>query len=107
MAKVFLQIIVFIILSSYILISQNSKTTGTYYFNNNEVEIRITITGNFWRGVTKIKDVWGDGSVSYERGLIKNNNLYDESGYAQIGYCNGKSIVTTIGNGSRVTLYKK
>ena len=77
---------------------------GTYYYSNTGegLECEISIYGDSWSGTTSM---WGN--VDYQNGIVKGNTLYDESGYARIGSANGKSLNTTIGNGSSITLRKR
>ena len=99
-------LLVFFVANS--LFSQNSKINGTYVYRSSEIDLQITIRGEQWSGITKLKDIYGENAdVDYQRGFVKGNTLYDESGYFQIGRVSGKSLSTNIGNGTSVTLYKK
>ncbi len=77
---------------------------GTYsYSNKNEgLECEISIYGDSWSGVTSM---WGN--VEYQNGIMNKNSLYDESGYVRIGSANGRTLHTTFGSGTSITLHKQ
>jgi hypothetical protein len=93
--------------SSVETISENIN--GTYYLENNSVSLEITVSGNTWVGKTLIKTGFGDAydseNAEYQNGIMKENNLYDDSGYVKIGYVHGSSLTTTV-SGQSVTLSK-
>lgn len=74
---------------------------GTYVYNEENFEARITISGSSWSGVTTLY-----GETQYDYGVVSGNSIYDESGLVEIGYITGAGLVTTIGS-SRVTLSKR
>ncbi|MCF8307413.1 MAG: hypothetical protein K9I68_00235 [Bacteroidales bacterium] len=74
---------------------------GTYTYSGNTAELVITINGDSWQGKTTIA-----GNTEYQKGIVKGEDLYNETGSVKIGYVNGESLTTSIG-GQRVTLHKK
>lgn len=93
--------------SSVESISENIN--GTYYLDSNSASLEITVSGNTWVGKTLIKTGFGDAydseNAEYQNGIMKENDLYDDSGYVKIGYVHGGSLTTTI-SGQSVTLSK-
>ena len=86
--------------------SSSKSVNGTYTNGGSS----ITISGNSWRGKVVIETGFGaaydEQNAQYSYGVVKGEDLYDESGYLKIGYISGNSISTTIG-GQRITLRKK
>ena len=74
---------------------------GTYSYEETGFFTSITVRGSSWTGKTTLY-----GSSEYESGLMQGKDLYDSSGYAKIGYVNGKTIYTSMG-GKSVHLSKK
>ena len=75
------------------------KTTsknGTYSKETRDGKLSITISGNSWRGKTIIKTGFGDAydnqNATYDRGLVRGSDLYDESGYVKVGSVSGNSV---------------
>ena len=76
---------------------KKAKTNnGTYSKETRDGKMTVTISGNSWRGKTVIKTGFGDAydnqNAQYDRGLVKGNDLYDESGYVKIGSVSGNSV---------------
>jgi|APSaa5957512493_1039668.scaffolds.fasta_scaffold48098_2 hypothetical protein len=76
---------------------KKAKTNnGTYSKETIDGKMTVTISGNSWRGKTVIKTGFGDAydnqNAQYDRGLVKGNDLYDESGYVKIGSVSGNSV---------------
>jgi len=84
-----------------------TRADGTYSYNDESAKISITINGERWIGKTTIISGMGDSydNPEYQSGIVKGNELYEESGMVKIGYVNGRNLITTIG-GSTVTLSK-
>ena len=90
--------------STYAKKKRTSKN-GTYSKETRDGKLLVTISGNSWRGKTIIKTGFGDAydnqNATYDRGLVRGNNLYDESGYVKVGSVSGNSVRI-----SGYTLYK-
>ena len=76
---------------------KKAKTNnGTYSKETRDGKMTVTISGNSWRGKTVIKTGFGDAydnqNAQYDRGLVKGNDLYDESGYVKIGSVSDNSV---------------
>ena len=76
---------------------KKAKTNnGTFSKETRDGKMTVTISGNSWRGKTVIKTGFGDAydnqNAQYDRGLVKGNDLYDESGYVKIGSVSGNSV---------------
>ncbi len=82
---------------------------GTYTYEDSSASLEITVSGSAWTGKTEIKSGFGAendaANAEYQNGIVKGTDLYDDSGYAKIGYVNGSSLTTSMG-GNRVTLRK-
>jgi hypothetical protein len=82
---------------------------GVYTYADNSASLRISISGDFWRGKTMtISGLGADNdnqNAEYESGLVKGTSLYDASGLVEIGHVSGKYLATTIGSNS-ITLVK-
>ena len=91
--------------------STNNQETieGSYSYSDNSVQREITISGNRWIGKTIIVTGFGskyDNQNSVQSsGIIKGNDLYDNSGMIKIGYVSGERLTTSI-SGKRITLIK-
>jgi hypothetical protein len=96
--------------SSEINSSQNQSPDGIYTFSDNSVNIRISISGNRWRGKTAIISGFGadndNQNAQYDNGVVNGTTLFDASGYVEIGHVNGRYLTTSISNQS-VTLTKQ
>jgi hypothetical protein len=73
---------------------------GSYSYTEPNFEAFITISGSSWTGRTTLY-----GNTEYDRGIVNETDLYDDSGYIRIGYVSNGSIVTSLG-GQSVTLDK-
>ena len=60
---------------------------GTYYWEDFQSSHSITISGDTWMGEANIY-----GEESYDSGYVKDNKLYDDSGYYVIGTISGNHI---------------
>jgi len=82
---------------------------GTYKYEDGSAYLEISIYGSSWKGKTTIKtgygDVYDSENTEYQNGVVKGNDLYDDSGYVKIGYVDGNVLKTSIG-GNSVTLSK-
>ena len=87
--------------------TQDESVDGIYSYDDESASLQITIQGETWIGKTVIHTGMGEENddVSYENGLVKGNDLYESSGYVEIGHVSGRSLTTSIGN-NRVTLTK-
>lgn len=65
--------------------------------------------GNMWTGqftfVSGFGAEYDAGNAEFQSGVVKGNDLYDESGYVKIGYVQGRTLTTTVG-GQYLTLEK-
>jgi hypothetical protein len=90
--------------------SQNQSSDGIYVYSDNSVNIRISISGNRWRGKTMIISGFGadndNQNAQYDNGVVNGTTLFDASGYVEIGHVNGRSLTTTISDQS-VTLRRQ
>jgi len=55
--------------------------------------------------VTGFGTSYDEQYAQYDSGVVKDNDLYDSSGYVRVGYISGNKLVSSVG-GRRVTLYK-
>lgn len=74
---------------------------GVYSYAEPNFEAVITISGSSWSGRTTLY-----GRTEYDRGIVRGNDLYEESGYSKIGYVGKERVVTSLG-GKRLTMKKK
>lgn len=74
---------------------------GTYFYTEENFETQIRVNGNGWSGRTSLY-----GETEYDFGIVNGDKIYDESGMVEIGYIDGKSLITSLG-GHRVTLMKR
>jgi hypothetical protein len=61
--------------------------TGSQNVSGLELSARLTISGDRWSSVS----TFGYDGPEYNRGVVKGNGLYDESGMVKIGYVSGSS----------------
>ena len=89
--------------------SETQSFDGIYSYDDSSASLKITISGASWTGKTLIKTGYGDSydaeNAEFQSGIVKGTDLYDDSGYAKIGFLNGTSLTTTIG-GRSITLQK-
>ena len=85
--------------------SSSKKSTsinGTYSLNAGDGELTITISGNIWRSkfvmVTGFGSAYDNQNAEYDRGIVKGNDLFDESGYVKVGYVSGSGSTLRFGN---------
>jgi len=87
--------------------SSSNSLNGTY--TNSSGECRIIVSGARWSGKIVIETGFGSAydqqNAQYSNGIIKDDDLYDESGYVKIGYISNNSLTTILG-GKSITLYK-
>jgi len=89
---------------------RSNSVNGRYMYSDSNLELEITVSGETWRGKTRI--ISGIGSeydnqnAQYDYGIIKGTDLFESSGIVKIGYIKGKTITTSIA-GQMVTLRKK
>ena len=88
-------------------VENQSNIDGTYSYRDESAALTITINGDSWMGKTTIISGMGDeyDKPEYQSGVIKGNELYEETGMVKIGYVNGRNLTTSIG-GNNVTLSK-
>ena len=96
--------------SSYGGSSYSSQSiTGVYSYSGSDVKSTVTVSSSSWSGtlviVTGFGESYDNSNASYSRGIVKGNDLYDESGYIKLGSANGSSLTMPIGS-STVTHYK-
>jgi hypothetical protein len=68
------------------------------------------VVGEQWTGSFTFVSGFGaeyDASqAEFQTGLVRGNEIFDESGYVKIGYIEGKNLTTTVG-GQYITLRKR
>lgn len=83
---------------------------GTYSYSDNSAQLTITISGNTWSGktmmITGMGSEYDNQNAQYDNGVVKGNDLYENSGMVKIGYVSGQSLHTSVAEQS-VTLRKK
>lgn len=52
-----------------------------------ELSATLTISGSDWSAVSQLDN----GSPEYQNGILKNNDLYDDSGLVKIGHVSGQT----------------
>jgi hypothetical protein len=69
---------------------------GTYYYNSSSLKCKISVYGGQWFSTTTIVSGFGDAydesKAERHSGIIKGNDIYDESGYVKIGNIEGNSL---------------
>ena len=60
---------------------------GSQNFGGIELTAELTIIGNSWSASSQL----GYDSPEYQNGVVKGNELYDESGMIKVGYVSGNS----------------
>jgi hypothetical protein len=89
--------------------ANNESADGVYSYEDSNVKLIISISGDAWRGktmiITGMGDEYDNQNIQYETGIVKANDLYESSGMVKIGYVNGRALITSIG-GQQVTLNK-
>tara|TARA_B100001971_G_C17949643_1_gene411874 strand:+ start:150 stop:617 length:468 start_codon:yes stop_codon:yes gene_type:complete len=85
--------------------SSSKKSTsinGTYSLDAGDGELTITISGNSWRSkfvmVTGFGSAYDNQNAEYDRGIVKGNDLFDKSGYVNVGYVSGPGGTLRFGN---------
>lgn len=61
--------------------------TGSKNISGLELSAELTIRGSKWSAVSQL----GDDSPEYQNGILKDQDLYDDSGMIQIGSVSGHS----------------
>jgi hypothetical protein len=61
--------------------------SGTQNISGLELVANLTISGSRWSATSQL----GYDSPEYQNGVVKGNDLYDESAMIKIGYVSGKS----------------
>lgn len=88
----------------------NESIDGVYNYSGNDAVSEIIIMGNMWTGqftfVSGFGAEYDAGNAEFQSGVVKGNDLYDESGYVKIGYVQGRTLTTTVG-GQYLTLRKR
>lgn len=68
--------------------SNDGVYTGSKNISGLELSAELTISGNSWSAVSQL----GDDSPEYQNGILKDQDLYDDSGLIKIGYVSGRSV---------------
>lgn len=92
-------------------IAQESESiNGVYQYAGGDAKSEIVVMGSTWTGSFSFVSGFGTeydaGNAEYQSGIVRGNDLYDESGYVKIGYIQGRSLTTTVG-GQYLTLRKQ
>ena len=61
--------------------------SGTQNISGLELVAKLTISGSRWSATSQL----GYDSPEYQNGVVKGNDLYDDSGMIKIGYVSGNS----------------
>lgn len=68
--------------------SNDGVYTGSKNISGLELSAELTISGNSWSAVSQL----GDDSPEYQNGILKDQDLYDDSGLIKIGYVSGSLV---------------
>lgn len=68
--------------------SNDGVYTGSTNISGLELSAELTISGNSWSAVSQL----GDDSPEYQNGILKDQDLYDDSGLIKIGYVSGSLV---------------
>lgn len=68
--------------------SNDGVYTGSTNISGLELSAELTVSGNSWSAVSQL----GDDSPEYQNGILKDQDLYDDSGMFKIGYLSGRSV---------------
>jgi len=89
--------------------NQKNSVSGVYSYSDNSVKSTITVSSNRWSGKLVLETGFGssydNSNASYSSGIVRDDILYDDSGYIELGSVNGSSLKMIVGS-SRVTHYK-
>jgi len=79
---------------------------GSYTYEDNDGKITVVITGNIWQAKMIRKSGFGasydEQNADYANGVVKDNDLYDNSGYMKLGSVSLGNV-----NYLEYTLYKE
>jgi hypothetical protein len=88
---------------------EDDSIDGLYSYEDNSAKLTIRINGNNWSGKTIIISGFGSDydnqNVQYDNGIVRGNDLFENSGMVKVGYVSRNSLTTSIG-GQSVTLRK-
>jgi hypothetical protein len=83
---------------------------GTYTYEGSDAKCKILVVGEQWTGsftfVSGLGAEYDASQAEFQTGLVRGNEIFDESGYVKIGYIEGKNLTTTVG-GQYITLRKR
>lgn len=82
--------------------SSDESIDGLYTYDDDSGMLAIRINGDKWSGKTMIKTGFGEEydnqNASYDFGVVIGKDLYESSGMVKIGYVEGNSLTTSIGD---------
>jgi len=83
---------------------------GTYIYDGSDAKCKISVFGDQWVGSFSVVSGFGDeydaSQAEFQTGVVRNNEIFDESGLVKIGYIEEKNLTTTVG-GQYITLKRK
>jgi len=83
---------------------------GTYIYDGSDAKCKISVFGDQWVGSFTIVSGFGDeydaSQAEFQTGVVRSNEIFDESGFVKIGYIDGKILTTTVG-GQYISLKRK
>lgn len=83
---------------------------GNYFYEGSDAKCKILVMGDQWTGSFTFVSGFGaeyDASqAEFQSGVVRGNEIFDESGLVKIGYIEGKNLTTTVG-GQSITLKRK
>jgi hypothetical protein len=83
---------------------------GNYFYEGLDAKCKILVMGDQWTGsftfVSGFGDEYDASQAEFQTGVVRGNEIFDESGLVKIGYIEGKNLTTTVG-GQYITLKRK
>lgn len=83
---------------------------GTYIYDGSDAKCKISVFGDQWVGSFSVVSGFGDeydaSQAEFQTGVVRSNEIFDESGLVKIGYIEEKNLTTTVG-GQYITLKRK
>ncbi len=83
---------------------------GNYFYEGSDAKCKILVMGDLWTGSFTFVSGFGaeyDASqAEFQTGVVRGNEIFDESGLVKIGHIDGNNLTTTVG-GQYITLKRK
>lgn len=90
--------------------SVKETVNGNYFYEGSDARCKILVMGDLWTGSFTFVSGFGveyDASqAEFQTGVVRGNEIFDESGLVKIGYIDGNNLTTTVG-GQYITLKRK